>query len=477
MADVYEALDEESGGTVAIKFVRSTDPDMAKRFAQEIQALGRVEHPGMVRLINSGLVDGRAYLVMDMVDGPTLAEVLRLGPLDPEHAADLGVTLASALAYIHARGIVHRDLKPSNIFFGADGRAQLGDFGVARLLDASALTLHGTTLGTASYMAPEQLQDHQVGQSADIWSLGLVLLECLTGRRVYEGNTTEVVAKRIAGPVPIPDGLPAVWNLILQGMLDPRPDRRLGGDDVAALLSTSPFRSPWNPPGRGSPDHVPPTAAFDRTASRPTGTATAPLVNAPTHVAPPPMAAPPRRRRRWPAVLVGLAVLALIAALVGWRSSPSSNHGRSGATPPHQTSTTTKPSTTTTIPSTTTTLTGIPAAVAQLESDISAGVSAGAIDSGSGQAIGTQAQRAVSDAGAGDLDQAANDVQRAGLLVAGDLIEGTIDPSTASTLQADPAGLSAALGLSGANTVPTTPNFAPGPGHGQGNGNGNGNND
>jgi serine/threonine protein kinase len=477
MADVYEAIDEKYNATVAIKFVRSPDPELATRFAREIRALGRVEHPGMVRMINSGVVDGHAYLVMDMVAGPTLAEVLRQGPLGPERTADLGVMLASALAYIHGLGIVHRDVKPSNILFGADGRAQLGDFGVARLLDVSAHTLDGTTLGTASYMAPEQLEDHQVGGSADIWSLGLVLLECLTGRRAYEGSPTQVVAKRMAGPVPIPDGLTVAWTLILPGMLDPRPDRRLDGDHVAALLSTSPFRSPGHLSDPGAPDAIAPTAAFEQTVGMPmaTATATTPLVSDPTQVAPASIAPPPRSRRRWLAALAAAVVVALvIALLVGLGSSPSSDHGGlSGATPPHRTSTTT------TKPSTTTTLGGTAGALAQLERDVSAGVSAGTIEPRSGQAMTSQAQQAVSDAGAGKLDQAANDVQRMEVLIADDLLTGTIDPSAASTLQSDLAGLTESLGLNAVNPAPTTPTTpggpAPGPGHGNGGGKGNGN--
>jgi len=256
MSDVYEAIDERSDTAVAIKFVRSADPELARRFAQEVRALGRVEHPGLVRLIGTGLAGDHAYLVMELVQGSTLAEALRHGPLGPERTAYLGASLAGALAYVHSRGVVHRDVKPSNILLHADGRAQLGDFGVARLLDASALTMAGTTLGTAAYMAPEQLEDHQVGAAADIWSLGMVLLECLTGHRVYEGSTAQVVAKRMAGPVPLPGDLPVPWKLLLSGMLDHRPGQRLEGADVAALLVTSPFRAAWSP--SPSPDAAPP---------------------------------------------------------------------------------------------------------------------------------------------------------------------------------------------------------------------------
>ena len=277
MSDVYEAIDERRDTAVAIKFVRSADPELARRFAQEVRALGRVEHPGLVRLIGTGLADDHAYLVMELVHGSTLAEALRHGPLGPERTAYLGASLAGALAYVHSRGVVHRDVKPSNILLHADGRAQLGDFGVARLLDASALTMAGTTLGTAAYMAPEQLEDHQVGAGADIWSLGMVLLECLTGHRVYEGSTAQVVAKRMAGPVPLPGDLPVPWKLLLSGMLDHRPEQRLDGADIAALLVTTPFRAAWSP--SPNPDATPPpsTGVLNLTALVP-GTSTTALL-------------------------------------------------------------------------------------------------------------------------------------------------------------------------------------------------------
>ena len=245
MSDVYAATDERRGTAVAVKVVRSADPELGRRLTQEVRVLERVAHPGLVRLLDAGLADGHTYLVMELVAGSTLDGVLRDGPLGRGAHATLGAEMADTLAYVHAQGIVHRDVKPSNILVMPDGQARLGDFGIARLLDASTLTLAGTTLGTAAYMAPEQLEDHQVGPNADIWSLGMVLLECLTGHRVYEGSPGEIVARRLSGPVPLPFDLPVVWRLLLTGMLDHRPDQRLDGAAVAALLATAPFRSPW----------------------------------------------------------------------------------------------------------------------------------------------------------------------------------------------------------------------------------------
>src|SRR5450759_814065 len=160
MSDVYEAVDQRTGTPVAVKLVRSGDPEFARRLAQEARALERIKHPGLIRLLDTGFAGGRAYLVMEFVDGSTLEEFLRQGPLGSRATAVLGARLADALAYVHEQGIVHRDVKPSNILLAPDGEGWLGDFGIARLHDASTLTVAGTTLGTVSYMAPEQLDDH-----------------------------------------------------------------------------------------------------------------------------------------------------------------------------------------------------------------------------------------------------------------------------------------------------------------------------
>ena len=362
MSDVFEATDEESQTSVAVKIVRSAEAGLARRLAQEVRALSMLEHPGLVRLLDTGVAGGQAYLVMELVTGSTLAESLSSGPFGPSRTADIGIQLARALAYVHGRGIVHRDVKPSNILMGADGAARLGDFGIARLTDASTLTLAGTTLGTAAYMAPEQLEDHQVGPAADVWSLGIVLLECLTGRRVYEGSPGEVVARRLAGPVPLPGNLPVAWRMLLSGMLDHRPEERLTADDVAALLATSPFRQPWVAADPDVPGMAPP-AALDLTALAPGSPATALLEGAMDGVARPPSAPGPKRHKgRWLALLVGLVLAALVVGLLlALGSNPPSTHhagGSRAADRPH-TSTTVAPTTTTTPPTTTTTTTTI----------------------------------------------------------------------------------------------------------------------
>src|ERR1700722_4141732 len=401
MSEVFEAVDERTGIAVAVKVVRSGDPDLARRMAQEARALELVDHPGLVRLLDTGSTDSKTYLVMELIDGSTLAASLRQGSLSPEHTAAIGATLAEGLAFVHARAIVHRDVKPSNILMTADGEARLGDFGIARLVDASTLTVAGTTLGTAAYMAPEQLEDHQVGPAADIWSLGMVLLECLTGRRIYEGSPSEVVARRLAGPVPLPADLTVPWKLVLSGMLDHRPDQRLGGDEVAALLRTTPFRSPWAPSRSPVTDRLAPTVPNDLTALAPGAGATAilgPIVGVDDTRTPAPGVSDAVRTRRWRLGLPAAVVLAALCVglILGLGSSNKGPH-TPGAIDP-TTSTTRPPGTSTTSTvATTSAIPNGPTALAALVKDVASGEAAGSVDSGSGQSISQQAEQAITD--------------------------------------------------------------------------------
>jgi eukaryotic-like serine/threonine-protein kinase len=484
MSDVYRAVDERNGEAVAVKIVRSGDPELARRLSQEVRVHQRMEHPGLIRLLDTGVTDGQAYLVMELVEGTTLATSLRAEPLGARLTAKLGAILGGALAYVHAEGIVHRDVKPSNIMLGADGRALLGDFGIARLLDSTTFTIDGTTIGTVAYMAPEQLEDHQVGPSADIWSLGIVLLECLTGKRVYGGTSSEIIARRLAGPVPLPSDLPVPWKVLLSGMLDHRPEQRLDGNQVAALLASPVFAAPWSPAPVDLTERVPVTVAHDLTALAPGHQFAADLLPDATRVgAPPPAPVPPQkaRGRGW---LLGFLILVL-ALLGGGLAYAFSSHSTLPPSPPahHSTSTTVPATSTTTSASSTTTtsttLPSAPSALAGLVRDVASGVDAGSVNPGVGQALTTQAQQAVSDEAAGNAQQAVSDLQQAAATIVAGEQNNTITPAEGTTLQSDLAALASVLGLGAASTPPSTttptttttttppPGTAPpGPGHG-----------
>jgi eukaryotic-like serine/threonine-protein kinase len=478
MSEVFEAVDERTGAAVAVKVVRSSDPDLARRMAQEARALELVEHPGLVRLLDTGSTDSKAYLVMELIDGSTLAAALRQGSLSPERTAAIGATLAEALAFVHNHAIVHRDVKPSNILMTADGEARLGDFGIARLLDASTLTVVGTTLGTAAYMAPEQLEDHQVGPGADIWSLGIVLLECLTGQRAYEGSPSEVVARRLAGPVPLPADLPVPWKLLLSGMLDHRPDQRLGGGEVAAFLRTMPFRAPWTRSRSRVTDRMAPTVPNDLTALAPGAGATAilsPVPGADDTRTSPPRVSGALRNWRWRLAVLGAVVLAALCVglILGLGSSPKAPTTPSAIDP--TTSKTRPPATSTTSTTTsTTTLPSGPTALAALVKDVASGVSAGSVDSGSGQSISNQAEQAIADEASGNANRAANDLQQVAMTIANSVQSGKITQAEGATLQSDLSALATAMGLTAAGAPPTTQPAGPGPGHGHGHGHGHG---
>ena len=181
-AVVHRARDLHTGEDVAVKAV-PVELGLAERVRAEVRAAGRLDHPRVVRLRDWGEDRDHLYLVWDLVEGPSLSQLLR-GPEPPGDAAALrfGEDLLGALAH-HARGVVHRDVKPANVLIDVDGHARLSDFGVARLSGEAGLTMTGDVVGTIAYMAPEQLEQALVTERTDIYAVGLVLYEATTGRR------------------------------------------------------------------------------------------------------------------------------------------------------------------------------------------------------------------------------------------------------------------------------------------------------
>ena len=163
----------------------------------------------------------------------------------------IGARLADALAHVHASGIIHRDLKPANVLLGADGRPRLADFGIARALDGTAVTGTGYVVGTAAYLAPEQVRGEWVGPAADVYALGLVLLEALTGRREYPGALVESATARLHRPPGIPESLPSCLRTALHAMTALEPAVRPTASEVAALLGSGSSRRDRSGYGRG----------------------------------------------------------------------------------------------------------------------------------------------------------------------------------------------------------------------------------
>jgi hypothetical protein len=175
---------------------------------------------------------------MELVQGPTWAECCMDGRLTPTAVAERGRELASTLAYVHAEGVVHRDIKPANILLAPGDRTKLADFGVALLTDSSARTRTGLVIGTTPYLSPEQVRGERVGPPTDVYALGLVLLEALTGHREYEGSGTEAALARLHRPPAVPDDAPPGLRDALRAMTATEPGDRPTAADAAAMLAT-----------------------------------------------------------------------------------------------------------------------------------------------------------------------------------------------------------------------------------------------
>ena len=199
MSNVFRAHDRLLERTVALKILHeqyTRDEDYVERFRREARAVAQLAHPNIVTVIDRGEQDGRQYIVFEYIDGENLKELTSRGPLEPQDAIQLALQVARALSFAHERGLVHRDVKPQNVLLNDDGQAKVTDFGIARSLDVHGVTQTGTVLGTSDYIAPEQARGQKVDPKTDIYSLGAVLYELLTGEVPYSGDNFVAVAMR-----------------------------------------------------------------------------------------------------------------------------------------------------------------------------------------------------------------------------------------------------------------------------------------
>src|SRR5919204_779885 len=207
MSSVYRAFDPTLERWVAIKLMHrdiSNDPDQLERFRREARAVAQLNHPHVVTVIDAGEDDGAPYIVFEYVEGETLKDrIRRLGRLPVAEAVAYAVEIGRALECAHEHMLVHRDVKPQNVLIDPDGRAKVTDFGIARSLEAQGLTATGRVLGTTDYVSPEQALGHEVTGQSDIYSLGIVLYEMLTGETPYSADTQVAVAmKHVRDPLP-----------------------------------------------------------------------------------------------------------------------------------------------------------------------------------------------------------------------------------------------------------------------------------
>ena len=241
MGEVWRASDALSGRPVAVKLLRlelGSDVRARGRFESEARFAAELRHPGIARAFDYGEQAGRTFLVMELVPGEPLDEILaRDGGLPLEAVLDLIVQAARALSVAHAAGIVHRDVKPANLMVAPDGTLKITDFGIARRLAAASQTQTGMVMGTAHYISPEQAQGLKLSPSADLYSLGVVAYECLTGAPPFDGRTpVEVALKHVRdAPAELPARVPGAARELIMEMLAKEPrDRPPDADTVAA---------------------------------------------------------------------------------------------------------------------------------------------------------------------------------------------------------------------------------------------------
>ena len=312
MGEVWRARDTVLDREVAVKILKheyADDPTFRARFEAEARHAAGLHHPGIASVFDYGLLkEGRTpYLVMELVNGKPLSDLLASGrPFDPEQARALALQTAEALAVAHAAGVVHRDVKPGNLLVTPDGQVKITDFGIARAAGSVAFTQTGQIVGTPHYLSPEQARGDAATSASDVYALGVVLFECLSGRRPFDADTPIATAlAQIQQDVPpLPDTVPAGLAAVVTRALAKDPaERYADGAELATAL-------------RGAADGAEPAPPVDQTrVLAPTPPATTSTRVTSTESAPP---ADSKTGSRWPLYALIALALVLLAALLIW---------------------------------------------------------------------------------------------------------------------------------------------------------------
>jgi serine/threonine protein kinase len=350
MSNVYKATDRILERTVAVKILAehlSDDERFVARFKREALAVAKLIHPNIVQVYDTGVDGGRHYIVMEYVEGRSGAQILqRQGPVEPEAAAEIGAQACAGLDYAHRRGIIHRDVKPGNLMVvggpvgGGEMVVKLTDFGIARAIEQTRITQVGSVVGTAAYLSPEQVRGEEATPATDVYALGVVLYQFLTGRLPYEGSSLAELAVRQQNEKPLP---PDTYNSDVPHTLGAAVLRALEGDPSQRYASAGELAAGLRLGLEGGDVTLPMeegTSATrvlggDTAATRHMGRDTAQTEYRPASptrrpqpraapAPPPPVAAPPRavapRKRgafsRFVRFVLALVALVLVAAVV-----------------------------------------------------------------------------------------------------------------------------------------------------------------
>jgi len=317
MATIFSATDDKLGREVAVKVLRpeyGTDAQFVERFKHEAQAAASLRHPNIVQVYDYGTDPAGPYIVMEQVSGGDLSSALgKHGSLPPTAVANTGQQVADALAVAHAHGIVHRDIKPSNILLSPDGRVQVADFGIAQAAARSPVTATGVTLGSVLYFSPEQARGDAAVYASDIYSLGLVMYEMLTGQRAFSGDSPAAVAvARLSGGVPSPMAVraevPPALDVIVRWCLAPDPAARPTATELSTALAR--FRS--DPTGAAAFAAAGVAAAAGISTVPPPGPGHVPTQTA--FVPAGPVVADHERSGPWTWMAAGLGLLVIVAS-------------------------------------------------------------------------------------------------------------------------------------------------------------------
>jgi eukaryotic-like serine/threonine-protein kinase len=315
MADVWCAEDLQLGRQVALKLLHrrfSEDPEFVERFKREASSAASLQHPNVVSVYDRGEFDGTYYIAMEYLPGRSLKQIVREeAPLDPLRAIDLTVQILRAARFAHQRGVVHRDIKPHNVIVDDEGRAKVTDFGIARA-GASDMTETGSIMGTAQYLSPEQAQGHAVSPQSDLYAIGIVLYEMLTGRVPFDGESAVTIALKQVAEAPVP---PSAWNPAVPAELDAIVMRALEKDPAARFISADEFIGAL----QGAADRIasgealaPGTVAFGAVG----GEIPPPVQDITPYAPPDEPDGKGRKRRRWPWIVAAIALLCIAGGLI-----------------------------------------------------------------------------------------------------------------------------------------------------------------